>query len=48
MKKGDWVLVPEWGGTFSIYELTDDNVTLASDESIELPTFKFKSNLAIV
>ena len=37
MKKGDWVLVPEWGGTFSIYELTDDNVTLASDESIELP-----------
>ena len=44
MKKGDWVIVPEWGGTFSIYELAEDDVILASDDSIDLPEKDWNGN----
>ena len=44
MKKGDWVVVPEWGGTFSVYELTDDDVLLASDDSLDLPEKDWNGN----
>lgn len=44
MKKGDWVVVPEWGGTFSVYELTDDDVLLASDDKLDLPEKDWNGN----
>ena len=44
MKKGDWVIVPEWGGTFSIYELAEDDVILASDDTIDLPEKDWNGN----
>lgn len=44
MKKGDWVVVPEWGGTFSVYELTEDDVLLASDDRLDLPEKDWNGN----
>lgn len=36
MKKGDWVVVPSWG-SFSIYEVKEDEAILANDCSVVLP-----------
>lgn len=37
MKKGDIVLVPTWGGEFSVFEIADD--AILSNESVDLSLF---------